>query len=950
MSEFTQYRPNVLIVDDVPENLHTLMNVLRDKYVITAATSGTKALEIARRVPHPDLILLDIKMPDMDGYTVLDHLRSDPSTSEIPVVFITSMGDNDDIGRGLRLGVVDYIVKPVDPEMLLLRVRTQLELQSAQKQPSSRGLFKNFDSGEKPTLLLVDDVPENLHELVEALKADYQIRVASNGAKALELVQGNTPPDLILLDVVMPGMDGYEVCRRVKETPMGYSIPIIFVTVADEVEQKVSGFRIGAADYITKPYDIDEVRARVRTHLELARLRFFLESLVAQRTEQLRSSEEKYRTIAEFTYDWEYWISPTGKLRHVSPSCERVTGYKAQEFIEDNDLMLKIVHPDDQSTMQTCFSKIEPGNVLATGVEFRVITKSKELRWLENRSQPVDNAEGAFLGLRGSVRDITERKLSEIALRESENRLHDITENVDAYIFLKDLDGKYQFANRALRDLWGAESSEIIGYGDEKFFDSDTVAQIQQVDQDVLEQGVTLRFEETNRFSKNGKEATFLTTKMPLRHEDGSIYALCGLATDISERKRLEEELEERVKQRTAELQQANADLSRARDAAEAATQAKSAFLANMSHEIRTPLTAITGTAYLIRRSGVNPRQEEQLDVIDSASQHLLETINSVLDISKIEAGKLEIDKKQVDIEIIINNVVSILSASADKKGLKLYVEPVPENLQLIGDVTRLQQALMNFVSNAVKFTASGTVTVRTILEKDAESDVLLCFEVEDTGIGIAADVAERLFNSFEQADNSMTRKFGGTGLGLAITRKLAKLMGGDAGVISTLDVGSTFWFTAKLKKGEFIVDDSDNEKIKSADVILERDYRGVRILLADDEPMNRSLIQDILSGSEPVFDMAENGAIAIELVRNNQYDLIFMDMQMPEINGLEATEIIRSLPNGANTPIIALTGNAFSEDRSRCYDAGMNDFLTKPFNIPQLFEITLKWLLTSGK
>lgn len=948
MSEFAQYRPNILIVDDVPDNLHTLMNVLRDKYVISAATSGAKALEIAKRVPHPDLILLDIKMPDMDGYAVLDHLRSDPSTSEIPVVFITSMGENDDIGRGLRLGVVDYIVKPVDPEMLLLRVRTQLDLQSAQKKPSSRGLFKNFDSGEKPTLLLVDDVPENLHELVEALKADYQIQVATNGAKALELVQGNTPPDLILLDVVMPGMDGYEVCRRIKDTPMGYSIPIIFVTVADEIEQKVSGFRIGASDYITKPYDIDEVRARVRTHLELARLRFFLESLVAQRTEQLRSSEEKYRTIAEFTYDWEYWIAPTGKLRYVSPSCERVTGYKAQEFIEDNELMLKIVHPDDKSTMETCFTNIEPGNLLGAGNEFRIITKSKELRWVENRCQPVDNAEGAFLGLRGSVRDITERKLSEIALRESEQRLHDITENVDAYIFLKDLDGKYQFANKALRKMWGVESSEIIGYGDEKFFDSATVTQIQQVDQNVLDQGVTLRFEETNTLSKDGKESTFLTTKMPLRREDGSIYALCGLATDITERKRLEEELEERVKQRTAELQEAIAELSSARDAAEKATLAKSSFLANMSHEIRTPLTAISGTAYLIRRSGVNPRQEEQLDVIDSASQHLLETINSVLDISKIEAGKLEIDETVVDLENIVNNVVSILSGSAEKKGLQLIVEPVPNNLQLIGDVTRLQQSLMNYVSNAVKFTESGSIVVRTLLEKDSTSDALLRFEVEDKGIGISAETAERLFNSFEQADNSMTRKFGGTGLGLAITRKLANLMGGDAGVISEPGVGSTFWFTVSLKKGVPVDNSHEYPGELSAADILARDYFGVRILLVDDEPMNRALISDILSTFSPVFDMAENGIKATDFVRTNQYDLIFMDMQMPEMNGLDATKIIRTLPNGSTTPVIALTGNAFDDDRSRCLDAGMNDVVTKPFNITKLFETTLKWLMLS--
>ena len=290
-------RPYLLIVDDVHENLHALMSVLRDHYRLAAATSGAKALELARRQPRPDLILLDIRMPDLDGYQVLAALKADPATAEIPVIFVTALAEAADEARGLALGVADYITKPVNPELLKARIGNQLELRRYRHNPLLFDLSPP-DPSQPPALLVVDDIPENIHELLEALKDEYRIMVAGNGAKALELVQGANPPDLILLDVVMPEMDGYEVCRRIKQTAAGARIPVIFVTVVDAVRDKVRGFALGAADYITKPFDIDEVRARVRTHLELARLRRYLEDIVTQRTALLEVSEEKYRILA----------------------------------------------------------------------------------------------------------------------------------------------------------------------------------------------------------------------------------------------------------------------------------------------------------------------------------------------------------------------------------------------------------------------------------------------------------------------------------------------------------------------------------------------------------------------------------------------------------------------------------------------------------------------------
>ena len=404
------YRPRILIVDDVHENLHVLMNILRDDYVIIAATRGEKALELAQRQPAPDLILLDIKMPGMDGYAVLAHLKNDPATASIPVIFVTALTESADELRGVQLGVADYVTKPINPELLRLRLRTQLELQRYRR---SHVMCKSAGPDASPalTLLVVDDVPANIHELLEALKDEYRIQVARSGPKAIELVESATPPDLILLDILMPEMDGYEVCRRIKATPAGSRIPIIFVTVVDATQEKVKGFGIGAADYITKPFDIDEVRARVRTHLELSRLRHVLEELVAQRTLLLEQSEEKYRILAEYSPNWEYWTSAGGGLLYMSPACQDVSGYAPADFFADPGLLDNIVHAEDQALWQAhCPDRLAAD---AEPLIFRIQDRDGGERWIEHVCKPVFDRNDQFLGRRGSNRDITARRHAE---------------------------------------------------------------------------------------------------------------------------------------------------------------------------------------------------------------------------------------------------------------------------------------------------------------------------------------------------------------------------------------------------------------------------------------------------------------------------------------------------------------------------------------------------------
>ena len=377
---------------------------------------------------------------------------------------------------------------------------------------------------------------------------------------------------------------------------------------------------------------------------------------------------------------------------------------------------------------------------------------------------------------------------------------------------------------------------------------------------------------------------------------------------------------------------------------AEAASIAKSSFLANMSHEIRTPMNGIVGMANILRHEGVTPKQADHLDKIDIAAQHLLVIINNILDISKIEAGKFVLEEIPVAVPSLLTNVGSILAERIKAKNLHLLIktEPLPPNL--IGDPTRLQQALLNYTMNAVKFSESGDVTLRVRKLEECADSVLVRFEVEDAGIGIPPDTVLRLFTPFEQADNSMTRKFGGTGLGLVITRRLAELMGGEAGVTSSMGVGSMFWFTARLIKGSAT---SITQPTANADVEAEirQHYCGARILVVDDDEINREVAQIQLEAVDLVVDTAKDGAEAVAMVQQTVYAAIFMDMQMPNVNGLEATKQIREIPRYRHTPIIAMTANAFSEDQASCYEAGMNDFLSKPFDPARLYETLFRSL-----
>jgi hemerythrin-like metal-binding protein/PAS domain S-box-containing protein len=693
---------------------------------------------------------------------------------------------------------------------------------------------------------------------------------------------------------------------------------------------------------------------------------------VAQRDVTLQQRDEILRSILEASLDGFWRVDSQGHLIDVNPTYCQQSGYAREELIEMQVSDLEVL----ESAAET---KTRIRRLIETGsdqFESRHRRKDGSI-WDVEVSASYREAAGGLLSV--FLRDITERKraeevdafLAQAGGGNAEEPFFDALARFLAqslqmdYVCIDMLEGDGlsartlsvwhdgNFEENVTYALKDTPCGDVVGQqvccfpaSVTQFFPRDQALQELRAESYV---GITL-------WSHTGKPIGLIAVigRRPLTRRSqaeatmervgvraaGELERLMG-ETEI---RKLNSDLEQRVRLRTADLEVANRSLTLAKIQADTANVAKSAFLANMSHEIRTPMNGIVGMANILRREGVTPKQAQRLDTIDAATQHLLSVINDVLDISKIEAGKLTMEEVPVAVSSLMTNVSSILSERVKAKGIQLLIETEHLPRNLAGDPTRLQQALLNIATNAVKFTEQGTVTLRAIKQLETAGDVVLRFEVQDPGIGIAPEAMLRLFSTFEQADNSMTRKYGGTGLGLAITKRLVELMGGEVGADSTPGVGSTFWFTVRLKKSSKAAVATMATAV-DAEAEIRKRYAGQRILVVDDEPLNREVAVMQLEAVDLVVDMAEDGEDAIAMTRRECYAAIFMDMQMPKMNGLEATSEIRHLPGYRDVPIIAMTANAFAEDKERCLKVGMSGFLSKPFRPDELFAILLSAL-----
>ncbi|SDH31410.1 PAS domain-containing hybrid sensor histidine kinase/response regulator [Propionivibrio dicarboxylicus] len=666
-----------------------------------------------------------------------------------------------------------------------------------------------------------------------------------------------------------------------------------------------------------------------------------LQALLAEKesiTRALRDSEERFRGLANQSMVG-IAIIEDGNLSYSNDKFNAIFGYSADELPRNRPATLVV--PEEVPNVLARFkhqSNLEIGGqyFLCRGVRHDGAVIDIEV----NSSTLMIGTRRAIIGV---VSDVTQRVASERMIEALVRDQHAIL-NSRIVSFIKLRNHTFTWINSA--------SARIVGY----------------TQQELIGQATRIVFADDQTYERFGREteAAFAQGRIfhgevPLRRKDGSVgwYEFDGESlsasgeesiwafTDISERKAMLEELHEHRNNLEALVNSRTAELARALDAAESASRAKTAFLANMSHELRTPLNGIMGMTQLAMRMASDPRQREFLAKSEKASKHLLAIINDILDISRIEADRIELVESPFELRPLLLDCLALYEERAATKGLRLVAcidDALPA--RLCGDAVRFRQTLLNFIDNAVKFSDHGVITLEASEASSDASSVLLRIDVGDQGIGLTPEQQSRLFAPFIQVDSSMTRRYGGAGLGLAISRRLARLMGGDVSVRSALDVGSTFTVTARFRKeSEGAKPAETKAPARPARELLREQFAGARILVAEDDELSQQIIRMQLESVGLTVDVADNGRIAVDCVRATPYALILMDMQMPDTDGPTAARLIRALPQGAVVPILAMTANVFPEDRLACLNAGMNDHIGKPFDPERLFETLLTWL-----
>jgi len=579
---------------------------------------------------------------------------------------------------------------------------------------------------------------------------------------------------------------------------------------------------------------------------------------------------------------------------------------------------------------------------------------SADTCWLSVNVEPLRDEHGPGSMLVASLTDITYRKRSEDALRQGEQRLQEIIQMMPIGLFIKDKDSRMLLMNRACEQQFGYTFDELNNGDYSVFHAPEEAAAFRARDLEAFAGRSLIDFEETIWNPALGQSRQLRTFKKPVYDAHGAPAYLICMSIDISDSKaneralrELNEHLEERVAQRTAQLEEA-------RQQAEEASAAKGQFLAKMSHEIRTPMNGVIGMAYLALKTDLEPRQRDYLEKIRFAGEHLLRIIDDILDISKIEAGKLEIEDVDFSLDHVIQTLTTVVAPKAASRGLRLAFDIDPALPPVLrGDPLRLGQVLINYVNNAIKFSEQGSieVSVRQLLAD--EQACLLRFEVRDHGIGLSDAEQGKLFQAFQQADTAITREYGGTGLGLAICKQLAQLMGGEVGVRSAPGAGSTFWFTARLGVSPRGLPDVINEVNAAAAALLDsarstaamQALKDARILLVEDNTFNQQIALEMLEEAGSSVCLANNGAEALDLLHQAEFDCVLMDVQMPLMDGLEATRRIRADPALAATRVLAMTATATKDDRERCLQAGMDDFIAKPIQPALMYQKIASWL-----
>lgn len=629
---------------------------------------------------------------------------------------------------------------------------------------------------------------------------------------------------------------------------------------------------------------------------------------------ELKESERSYRELAVQLPQTVFELNELGNVVFLNQLGFQTFGYHPEDLSSGLNI-LRFVASEDREKFERGIKQAFKG--LPQVQEYRLQRRDASTFPAIAYSMPLAK-EGRTVGIRGIFLDITERKRSEQALLESENKFRSLAEKSPVGIYIMQ-DLLFKYVNPKFAEIFGYSVEELTGrLGPKDIILPQDWHDIEESLQEENIKDIDTLYYDVRGLTKKGDTVYIEVFGSMTLYE--SRPAVVGTALDITERKNIEE------------------DLLKAKEAAETAAKAKSEFLANMSHEIRTPMNAVIGMTSLILQTDLSQEQREYLDTIRNSGQALLSIINDILDFSRIESGKIELEHRPLQLQNCIEEALDLISPQASEKGLKLLYQidgNIPETV--VGDSARIRQVLINLLGNAVKFTEKGNIVVRVAASKLSNDSYEIHFSVKDTGIGISEETSRRLFQPFSQADASTSRRYGGTGLGLAISKRLVQLMDGRIWVESKEGLGSTFHFTVRADASA-----SPAKKTVSApeEQAAREDSKGSRdlsILLAEDNPVNQRMTILMLKKLGYKTDYVSNGQEAISALQRQHYDLVLMDVQMPEMDGLKATAEIRRLWPSDGPRIVALTAHAISGDREKCLEAGMDDYLCKPINLEDL-------------